>query len=72
MAPNMNTGRLQNFMTELRIHDALDMVIDSALAFDFVLIGNLSNVTFIILTLIYSFNLTLKVSFRHGLKLFFA
>ena len=41
-------------MTELRIHDALDMVIDSALAFDFVLMGNLSNVTFIILTLIYS------------------
>ena len=67
----MNTGRLQNFMTELRIHDALDMVIDSALAFDFVLMGNLSNVTFIILTLIYSFNLTLKVSIRHGLKLFF-
>ena len=72
MAPNMNTERLQNFMTELRIHDALDMVIDSALAFDFVLMGNLSNVTFIILTLIYSFNLKLKVSIRHGLKLFFA
>ena len=67
----MNTGRLQNFMTELRIYDALDMVIDSALAFDFVLMGNLSNVTFLILTLIYSFNLTLKVSLRHGLKLFF-
>ena len=42
-------------MTELRIHDALDMVdmvFDSDLAFDFVLKGNLSNVTFIILTLI--------------------